>query len=96
MWNGFFSTGQAALTWVNGVMRTPSVGAEFIATPAAPWPRSSRIWVIAPPAECPIRIGSESSSPITDSRCSTISDSVSSSSGVGSAFSASTSTSSPG
>ena len=51
----------------------------------------------APPAEWPIRIGGvvELAS-TTDSRCSMIAGTVSSSIGVGSALSASTSTSSPG
>jgi hypothetical protein len=48
---GFFSTGNVDLTWDSGTTRTPSVGAEFIATPTAPKPWSSRIWVKAPPAE---------------------------------------------
>ncbi len=48
---GLFSTGKVDLTWESGTTRTPSVGAEFIATPAAPNPWSSRIWVNAPPAE---------------------------------------------
>ena len=51
----------------NGTTLTPSVGAELIATPAAPNPWSSRICVNAPPAEWPMRIGGESSSPTTDS-----------------------------
>jgi hypothetical protein len=38
------------------------VGAEFIATPAAPKPWSSRIWVNAPPAEWPMMIGGVASS----------------------------------
>ena len=43
-----------------------------------------------------MRIGGRSSPPITDSRCSMIAGTVSASIGVGSALSASTSTSKPG
>ena len=93
---GFFSTGKAALTCDSGTTFTPSVGAELIATPAAPKPRSSMSWTNAPPAEWPIRIGGESSSPITCDRCSMIPGTVSASIGEGSALSASTSTSKPG
>ncbi|XBV22048.1 hypothetical protein ABN611_26210 [Kribbella sp. HUAS MG21] len=80
----------------NGTTRTPSVGAEFIATPAAPKPWSSRIWVNAPPAEWPMMIGGWSSSRTTASRCSTMAGTVTARIGCGSAFSASTSTSKPG
>ena len=72
------------------------MGAELIATPAAPNPWSSTICVNAPPAEWPITIGGDSSSPMTDSKCSTIAGTVSASIGDGSALSASTSTSNPG
>ena len=49
-----------------------------------------------PPAEWPIRIGGESSAFTIDSRWSMIAGTVTCSIGVGSAFSASTSTSKPG
>jgi hypothetical protein len=75
---------------------TPSVGAELIATPAAPKPRSSRIWVNTPPAECPIRTGGEASPLASDSSRSMICGTVTASIGDGSALSASTSTSKPG
>ena len=93
---GFFRTGNVDLICESGTTRTPSVGAEFSATPAAPKPWSSRIWVNAPPAEWPMMIGGVSSAPTTDSKCSTIAGTVSASIGDGSAFSASTSTSKPG
>ena len=54
---GLFSTGNVDFTCESGTTRTPSVGAEFSATPAAPKPWSSRTWVNAPPAECPMMIG---------------------------------------
>jgi hypothetical protein len=75
---------------------TPSVGAELIATPAAPKPWSSRTCVNTPPAEWPIRIGGRSSPPTTVSRCSMICGTVTASIGDGSWLSASTSTSKPG
>jgi hypothetical protein len=56
------STGKVDFTCDSGTTRTPSVGAEFIATPAAPKPWSSRIWVKAPPAEWPMMIGGVASS----------------------------------
>ena len=93
---GFFSTGKVDRTWDSGTTATPSVGAELMATPAAPKPWSSSTWVNTPPAEWPMRIGGFVSSPTTDSRCSTICGTVTFSIGVGSAFSASTSTSNPG
>jgi hypothetical protein len=93
---GFLSTGNVAFTCESGTTLTPSVGAELIATPAAPKPWSSRIWVKTPPAEWPIRIGGCSSAPTTFSRCSMICGTVTASIGVGSALSASTSTSNPG
>jgi hypothetical protein len=74
----------------------PSVGAELIATPQAPKPWSMTICMNAPPAEWPIRIGGCSSAPMTDSRCSMIAGTVTSSIGVVSALRASTSTSKPG
>jgi hypothetical protein len=77
-------------------MRTPSVGAELRATPAQPRPWSSRIWVNAPPAEWPMMTGGESRSSITDSMCSMICGTVTPAIGLGSALSASTSTSKPG
>ena len=49
-----------------------------------------------PPAEWPIRMGGESRPPTTASRCSMICGTVTFSIGVGSALSASTSTSNPG
>jgi hypothetical protein len=60
---GFLSTGNVERAWLNGTTFTPSVGAELIATPTAPRPRSSRSCTIVPPAEWPIRIGGASSSP---------------------------------
>jgi hypothetical protein len=80
----------------SGTTGTPSVGAELIATPAAPNPWSSRICVNTPPAEWPMRMGGESSPPTTASRCSMICGTVTASIGEGSALSASTSTSNPG
>jgi hypothetical protein len=50
---------------------------------------------MAPPAEWPIKIGGRSSPPITSARWSTTAGTVRFSIGVGSAFSASTSTSKP-
>ena len=35
---GFLSTGKVALIWDSGTRLTPSVGAELIATPTAPYP----------------------------------------------------------
>jgi hypothetical protein len=93
---GFLSTGNVERTCDSGTARTPSVGAEQIATPAAPNPWSSRIWVNAPPAEWPIRIGGDGSAPTTSSRCPMILGTVSASIGAGSALSASTSASRPG
>jgi hypothetical protein len=93
---GFLSTGNVERTCDSGTALTPSVGAELIATPATPKSWSSRICVNTPPAECPMMIGGESSSPTTASRCSTICGTVSRSIGAGSALSASTSTSKPG
>ena len=93
---GFFSTGNVALIWESGTRATPSVGAELIATPAAPYPWSSRICVNTPPAECPIRIGGVSTAPTTASRCSMICGTVTASIGEVSALSDSTSTSNPG
>jgi hypothetical protein len=52
--------------------RVRRVVAELIATPAAPKPWSRRICTNTPPAEWPIRIGGDSSSPTTVSRCSMI------------------------
>ena len=72
------------------------MGAELIATPAAPKPWSSSTWVNTPPAEWPMMIGGVSSAPMTDSRCSMICGTVTASIGDGSALSASTSTSKPG
>ncbi len=93
---GFLSTGNVALIWDSGTRLTPSVGAELIATPAAPYPWSSRICVNTPPAEWPMRIGGFSSAPTTDSRCSMIAGTVTCSIGAVSSLSASTSTSKPG
>ena len=93
---GFLSTGKVDLICVSGTTGTPSVGAELIATPHAPKPWSSRICVITPPAEWPIRIGGWSSPPISASIFSTASGIESSTIGVGSALRASTSTSKPG
>ena len=93
---GFLSTGNVDLICESGTTLTPSVGAELSATPAAPKPWSSRICVNAPPAEWPMMIGGVSSAPMTASRCSMIAGTVSASIGVGSALSASTSTSKPG
>ena len=62
---------------------TPSVGAESIVTPAAPKPWSSRIWVNTPPAEWPMMIGGDSSSPTIPSRRSMIAGTVRRSIGVG-------------
>jgi hypothetical protein len=90
------STGKLARTCDSGMRLTPSVGAEFITTPAAPKPWSSRIWVNTPPAEWPMMIGGDSSSPTIASSRSMIAGTVTRSIGVGSAFSASTSTSNPG
>ena len=73
-----------------------SVGAELMATPAAPKPWSSRICVKTPPAEWPMMIGGESRSPTMASMLSMISLTFSCSIGVGSALRASTSTSKPG
>jgi hypothetical protein len=33
---GFFSTGNVDFSWDSGIVVTPSVGAEFMATPALP------------------------------------------------------------
>ena len=98
MWRfaGFLSTGKLARTCDSGMRLTPSVGAELIATPAAPKPWSSRIWVNTPPAEWPMMIGGDSSSPTIASRRSMIAGTFTRSIGVGSALSASTSTSNPG
>jgi hypothetical protein len=54
---GFLSTGKLAFTCESGTTATPSVGAELIATPTAPYPWSIRICTNTPPAECPMRIG---------------------------------------
>ena len=93
---GFLSTGNVALTCDSGTRLTPSVGAELIATPTAPKPWSSRICVNTPPAEWPMRIGGASSPPTIPSSFSMICGTVTCSIGVGSALSASTSTSKPG
>jgi hypothetical protein len=93
---GFFSTSHVDRIWDSGVTFTPSVGAEWRTTPTAPYPRSSRSWVIVPPAEWPMRTGGVSSAPITSAMESTICGRVTSAIGVGSALSASTSTSKPG
>ena len=93
---GFLSTGHVDLTCDGGTIRTPSVGAEFSATPATPKPWSSSTWVNAPPAEWPMMIGSESSALIAFSKFSTIAGTRASTIGVSSSFSASTSTSKPG
>ena len=58
---GFFSTGKPARRVDTGSARTPLIGAESMATPAAPSPRSSRICVNAPPNEWPMMIGGSSS-----------------------------------
>ena len=63
-----------------------------MATPAAPNPWSRRSCTRVPPAEWPIRMGGDSSSPTTASRCSTTAGTVSASIGEVSALSASTST----
>src|SRR5262245_25310257 len=60
---GFLSTGQLALTWDGGTTAPPSVGAELIATPAAPYPWSNRICTNTPSAERPMRIGGGSNRP---------------------------------
>ena len=73
-----------------------AAGVAINSAPTAPKPWSSRIWTNTPPAEWPIRIGGESSSPITPSRRSMISGTLSASIGEVSALSASTSTSNPG
>ena len=93
---GFFSTGKVARICDSGTRLTPSVGAELIATPAAPKPWSRRICVNTPPAEWPMMIGGASRPPTTASRCSMICGTVTCSIGVGSVLSASTSTSKPG
>ena len=93
---GFFNTGNVDFTWDSGTTRTPSVGAELSATPDAPWPWSSRIWVNAPPAEWPMMIGGRSSSAISFSILAMIAGTVTSAMICGFSRSASTSTSKPG
>ena len=68
MWRlaGFLSTGNEDRICDSGTRLTPSVGAELIATPAAPKPWSSKICVNTPPAEWPIRIAGESSALLDD------------------------------
>jgi len=48
---GFLRTGNDDLICDSGKRLTPSVGAELIATPAAPYPRSIISCVKTPPAE---------------------------------------------
>ena len=93
---GVLSTGNVDFTCDSGTTLTPSVGAEFSATPAAPRPWSSRIWVKAPPAECPMMIGGVSSPRMTVSIFSMIAGTVTSMMICGFSRSASTSTSKPG
>lgn len=73
---GFFRTGKSDRTWDSGTVRTPSAGAEFMTTPAAPSPRSRSAWVKTPPVECPIRISARSSPMISFSRLERISGTV--------------------
>ena len=54
---GFFSAGKSDLACEIGLTRTPSVGAESMATPADPRPRASSSWVRVPPKEWPMMIG---------------------------------------
>ena len=98
MWRfaGFLRSGKLARTCDSGIRLTPSVGAELIATPAAPKPWSSRIWVNTPPAEWPMMTGGDSSWPTIASRCSMIAGTFRCSIGAWLAFSSSTSTSKPG
>jgi len=93
---GLFSTGKVDFSCDSGTTRTPSVGAELSATPAAPKPWSSRIWVNAPPAEWPMMIGGRSSSRRVPSILAMIAGTVTPAMICGSARSASTSTSKPG
>jgi hypothetical protein len=80
----------------SGTTLTPSVGAELIATPAAPWPAVEQQLDEQPARGVTHEDRRASRSARTDSRWATTFGSVVCSIGVGSAFSASTSTSKPG
>ena len=93
---GLCSTGNTDRSTDRVMAPTPSVGTDAIAMPAAPKPRSSRIWTSVPPKPWPISVGGLGSSEMTRSRCSTVSGTVTASIGEGSSRRASTSPSRPG